>query len=224
MRDLDDAALERRLRDVLETHLGALPLNLTVDALERRRGARVLDRRVGRRRSMTLLAAAALFLVGGALAVGSDLLRRTQVVLNATASPDATFTAPRESTAPSAPAIPVAGPGGFWIPVGSMGTPRSGKTAVRLNDGRVLVVGGETDDLTGLSSAELYDPVTGTWSTTGDMTSGGWAALLHDGTVLVRGAVYDPASGTWTATGPMVSDDGPGATATVLRDGKVLVA
>ena len=33
MRDLDDAALERRLREVLEEHLGALPLDLTVDEL-----------------------------------------------------------------------------------------------------------------------------------------------------------------------------------------------
>ena len=40
MRELDDAALERRLREVLEEHLGALPLDLTVDALDRRREAK----------------------------------------------------------------------------------------------------------------------------------------------------------------------------------------
>ena len=34
MRDLDDAILERRLREVLEEHLGALPLDLTVETLE----------------------------------------------------------------------------------------------------------------------------------------------------------------------------------------------
>ncbi len=39
MRDLDDTAFERRLREVLEEHLGALPLDLTVDALDRRREA-----------------------------------------------------------------------------------------------------------------------------------------------------------------------------------------
>ena len=31
MPELDDAALERRLRGVLQEHLGALPLDLTVD-------------------------------------------------------------------------------------------------------------------------------------------------------------------------------------------------
>ena len=42
MPELDDAALERRLRGVLKEHLGALPLDLTVDALDRRREARGL--------------------------------------------------------------------------------------------------------------------------------------------------------------------------------------
>src|SRR6187397_1312603 len=98
MPELDDAALERRLRGVLKEHLDALPLDLTVDALDRRREAKGLARRVGRGRGMTLLAAAAL-LVGGALAAGSGLLRlptvvppvpEPSVVAVATASPDAT--------------------------------------------------------------------------------------------------------------------------------------
>ncbi len=76
MRDLDDAALERRLRGVLKEHLGALPLDLTVDALDRRREAKGRCPTVGRSRGMTLLAAAALLLVGGALAAGSGVLRR----------------------------------------------------------------------------------------------------------------------------------------------------
>ena len=49
-----------------------------------------------------------------------------------------------------------------------MGTPRYGHTAVRLLDGRVLVVGGaggESDP----STAELYDPESGTWSASGSM-------------------------------------------------------
>ena len=80
MPDLDDAALERRLREVLEEHLGVLPLDLTVDALRRRRETRSVVRRFGRGRGITLLAAAALLLVGGALAVGSGVLRRPSVV------------------------------------------------------------------------------------------------------------------------------------------------
>ena len=80
MRELDDAALERRLRGVLKEHLGALPLDLTVDALDRRREAKGVARRSGRGRGITLLAAAALVLVGGALAAGSGVLRRPSVV------------------------------------------------------------------------------------------------------------------------------------------------
>ena len=89
----------------------------------------------------------------------------------------------------------------------------------------------------GPTSAELYDPDSGTWSATGNMVrrhAGFPATLLRDGRVLVgdvddptsanpiTGAeLYDPDSGTWTATGKMVLG-GPG-TATLLRDGKVLV-
>ena len=98
MRELDDAALELRLRGVLKEHLGALPLDLTVDALDRRREAKGIARRFGRGRGITLLAAAALLLVGGALAAGSGLLRPPSIVppvpapsfaVLATASPDA---------------------------------------------------------------------------------------------------------------------------------------
>ena len=110
MPELDDAALERRLRGVLKEHLGALPLELTVDALDRRREAKELARRSSRGRGITLLAAAALLLVGGALAAGSGLLRlptvvppvpEPSVVAVATASPDATFPSPSESASPT---------------------------------------------------------------------------------------------------------------------------
>lgn len=99
MPEFNDAALERRLREVLEEHLGSLPLDLTGEALDRRREAGGgVARRFGRGRGMTLLAAAAL-LGGGALAAGSGLLRLPTVVppapgpsviAVATASPDAT--------------------------------------------------------------------------------------------------------------------------------------
>ena len=113
MRDLDDTALERRLREVLKEHLGALPLDLTVDALDRRREARGGARRLGRGRGITLLAAAAaVLLVGGALVVGSGLLRLPAVVPPvpapsfaqvAIASPDAT---PTHTPTPSASESP----------------------------------------------------------------------------------------------------------------------
>jgi hypothetical protein len=151
-------------------------------------------------------------------------------------------------TAPSAPptASPVTDPAGVWIPSGTMGTPRFEHASVRLLDGRVLVVGccagGGGDDAQRLTSAELYDPATGTWTATGSLSKGlaanvvSPAILMGDGRVLVRvgdggddpipGAeVYDPATGTWTATGQMVPGaDFVGDTATLLPDGKVLVA
>ena len=140
---------------------------------------------------------------------------------------------------PGPTASNVTGLTGAWIATGSMGAPRSEHTAVRLLDGRVLVVGGgDQND----RSAELYDPNSGTWSATGSMVKpharGFPAILLRDGKVLVgedvepgtdpsasgiMGAeVYDPASGTWTVTGKMVTVVREGIPA-LLRDGRVLV-
>jgi Galactose oxidase, central domain/Kelch motif len=125
---------------------------------------------------------------------------------------------------------------GTWTATGSMGTPRIGGTATLLRDGRVLVAGGISDG----TSAELYDPASGTWTATGSMVIprlGGTATLLRDGRVLVAGGccdgngislasaeLYDPTSGTWTATGSMATPRSDGHTATLLTDGRVLVA
>jgi WD40 repeat protein len=128
---------------------------------------------------------------------------------------------------------------GTWTPAADMTRPRSGPTATLLPDGRVLVVGGDppTDQPGpyGPSTAELYDPGTGTWTATGSMgTPRGshTATLLPDGMVLVAGGggdnaglsaeLYSPALGTWAATGKMIADP-LGGTATLLPDGKVLV-
>ena len=62
---------------------------------------------------------------------------------------------------------------------------RSGHTATLLQDGRVLVAGGSGD-----TSAEIYDPKTGTFSPTGSTMqyrSFGSAVLLHNGQVLLVG-------------------------------------
>ena len=106
-----------------------------------------------------------------------------------------------------------------------------------LPNGKVLVAGGFGADGHNLSSAELYDPATGTWTTTGSLAAGRaeqTATLLPNGKVLVAGGalngnelaraeLYDPASGTWSATGKLATARSL-HTATLLPDGKVLVA
>ncbi|CAF3519115.1 unnamed protein product [Rotaria sp. Silwood1] len=62
-------------------------------------------------------------------------------------------------------------------------------TASILTNGKVLITGGE--DLWGpLGTAELYDPSTGTWATTGNMTyvrQCHTASTLKNGKVLITG-------------------------------------
>ncbi len=132
---------------------------------------------------------------------------------------------------------------GTWTPTGSMIEGRGYHTATLLPDGRVLVAGGRSNNSsTGLamSSAELYDPTTGTWTETGTMSrhrTSHTATLLPDGSVLVAGAglvgmrvdvadtaeLYDPTTGTWTPTGSMTAPRA-GHGAVLLPTGDVLVA
>lgn len=128
---------------------------------------------------------------------------------------------------------------GTWTPTGSMEHGRYGHTATSLPDGRVLVAGGfsKGTSISQTSSAELYDPKRGSWSSTGAMTQarvGHRATLLMDGRVLVTGGeseagvsatteVYDPATGRWSALASMGTAR-TGHSATVLPDGKVLVS
>ena len=168
----------------------------------------------------------AALVVGGAFVVWAGT--RPAVT---TPIPIASATPAPSSTRTPTVAIP---PAGAWVATGSMGTPRFGHTAVRLLDGRLLVVGGYSGRgadggyAVQTTSAEVYDPETGIWSATGDMSTPPKsfpATLLRDGRVLVgdggRGAeLYDPDSGIWSATRPMVRG---GVEATLLRDGTVLV-
>src|SRR5439155_6317797 len=65
---------------------------------------------------------------------------------------------------------------GAWTGTGSMNVARVEQTATLLpSNGKALVAGGYMLDISGefipLSSAELYDPLTGMWTTTGPMGS-----------------------------------------------------
>ena len=122
-----------------------------------------------------------------------------------------------------------------WVPTGSLHTGRYYYAATVLQDGRVLVSGGISPSFANTASAELYDPATGVWTTTGSMhqaRAGHTQTLLLNGKVLVTGAapdsraaeLYDPATGTWSVTGSMITSRFQGHSATLLRNGMVLVA
>lgn len=130
---------------------------------------------------------------------------------------------------------------GRWSPTGSLHVARSSAEAVRLRNGKVLLLGHEAGDGPPLVSTELYDPSTGTWTLSGSLTTDRTdmqATLLADGKVLASGGrsgsdsvftdlrsaeLYDPATGLWTPVDNMKSSRVV-HTATLLRNGKVLVA
>ncbi len=133
---------------------------------------------------------------------------------------------------------------GTWSATGNLNTARYFHTATLLPNGKVLVAGGFKSGFNGnfLNSAELYDPDTGTWSTTGNLNTGRTAhtaTLLANGKVLVAGGyngffplgstalnsaeLYDPDTGTWSTTGNL-NTGRTAHTATLLANGKVLVA
>src|SRR5215471_1696932 len=68
--------------------------------------------------------------------------------------------------------------------------PRSGHTATLLPDGKVLIVGGMRRNQDFYRSVELFDPATGKFQRTGEMSMGRVgqvAVLLRSGQVLIAG-------------------------------------
>lgn len=130
---------------------------------------------------------------------------------------------------------------GTWTVTGSLTNSRCYHTATLLPDGKVLVVGGNRGSLpppyADVAMAELYDPVSGTWSQSGSLgiaRGNHTATLLPDGKVLVIAGVssyqgiasaelYNPTNHTWTTAGSLAVDRF-GHSATLLPNGKVLVA
>ena len=111
-----------------------------------------------------------------------------------------------------------------WSLTGNMATARDWLAVTRLADGRVLAAGGLDLNSTRanpvLMSSEIYDPATGLWSMSGDMSTKRWGftiTTLSNGRVLAAGGanagtecefsptydLFDPATGLWTNAGVM---------------------
>ncbi|ADB51788.1 kelch repeat-containing protein [Conexibacter woesei] len=126
--------------------------------------------------------------------------------------------------------------GSGWHPVASMSTVHRAHGAVLLRDGRVLIASG-TSSGGAVATAELYDPVNGSWTPAAPPLVPrhyATATRLIDGRVLLVGGaaatgvtthaeLYDPTANTWTATGAM-NEPRNGHAAVLLADGRVLVA
>ena len=123
---------------------------------------------------------------------------------------------------------------------------RTWNTATLLPDGKVLIAGSGFVACSNCGgpgvgpgpTAELYDPVTGTFSATGSMVTRRTdfsATLLPNGKALIAGGIccgpvyltsaelYDPSTGSFTGTGDMVHARAE-HTATLLSNGRVLIA
>lgn len=140
--------------------------------------------------------------------------------------------------------VSVADASSKWSKTGSMNIQRAYHKSILLNDGRVLVSGGANYinwESNYLASCEIYDPITEQWSLTDPLPIRRYfhtMTLLKDGRVLVTGgaysqsgepftqlkscAIYDPLTNHWI---PVRNINYPrsGHTATLLKDGRVLV-
>jgi hypothetical protein len=126
---------------------------------------------------------------------------------------------------------------GTVVPATPMLEPRSGHSATLLSNGKVLIAGGMRRNQDFYRSAELYDPATGKFSSTGAMNVarvGPAAVLLRSGKVLIAGGwvghgatdaaeLYDPATGKFNSIAKMTALRGR-PTATLLNNGDVLIA
>ena len=131
---------------------------------------------------------------------------------------------------------------GKWTLTGSMTQARCSPIATLLPSGEVLVAGG-TGNSSGsdtLTSAELYNPSTGVWQTTGSLNVGRYTAtaILENGEVLVADGenysngfytflasaeLYNPSTGLWTLTASMAKGTVP-TNAVLVANNNVLIA
>ena len=121
---------------------------------------------------------------------------------------------------------------------GSMAVSRQNHSVTPLADGKVLVAGGRDQIGNRLSTAEVYDPASGTFSATVSAMSAAreshTATRLNDGRVLIAGGmdnsgatlqsaeIYDPITRTFSAIAPMTTTR-QGHAAVLLGSGRVLL-
>jgi hypothetical protein len=126
-----------------------------------------------------------------------------------------------------------------FVATGRFRIARSGHLATLLEDGKVLMVAGLGTSSTPLTSAELYNPVSGAFGPAGGLGTtreaftatrlangkvlivGGWSRANI--TVLTTSEVYDPANGAFSPTGAL-NIGRAYRTSTLLPNGKVLIA
>jgi hypothetical protein len=129
---------------------------------------------------------------------------------------------------------------GTMNPTGSMSMARTEHRAIALYDGRVLITGGFDSSGTPTATAEIYNPATGTFSsTTGPMGTARGAHRVNtvgDGKILITGGfstggvalasaeLFDPATGTFSPTTGSLGQARARHSATVLPTGEVLIA
>ncbi|HZP65163.1 MAG TPA: Ig-like domain repeat protein, partial [Rudaea sp.] len=126
----------------------------------------------------------------------------------------------------------------------STGAPASGRTgftATLFGDGLALVAGGTDANNNVLNGAEVYNVSGASFTSVGNLNTartGAVAVLLPNGKVLVAGGssdgtangalktaeLFDPNTGTFTATSHAMNAARLGATAVLLKNGKVLLA
>jgi N-acetylneuraminic acid mutarotase len=134
---------------------------------------------------------------------------------------------------------------GTWAFTGSVAKAASNASSTLMQNGKVLVAGGNIGGIGAVFPwAQVYDPAANTWKATPNMKSGrNWptGTLLPDGRVMLVGGsngklsgdnlvllktaeFYDPASGTFTLSGSKMATPRANHTATLLLNGKVLIA
>jgi hypothetical protein len=127
---------------------------------------------------------------------------------------------------------------GQVVPASPMLAARASHVCIALKDGSILAAGGATGPGGPTNAAEIFNPTTNLWSTTGAMLTArtdAAAILLTSGNVLVTGGqtsgqiansleIYDSQAGRFRLAAGVLSSPRSRHAIAVLKDGRVLIA